>query len=150
MKSPTIATTTTITTTFGSANPLATTSAAAMLRCAVPSASTLRVSRPGPPKSQPVPKPSAMSSRPARMPPVPNTLSTLRRFAPVIATMSTVRLRLETRSRTGLMRPASAGSLARPARPMASGNSISKSSERAIFNGSTVAPGSRTGSASGK
>src|SRR5438046_2444443 len=55
---PTIATTTTMTTTFGSLKLWpATTSAAAMLRCAVPRARTRRFSTSGPPKNQPVPKP---------------------------------------------------------------------------------------------
>src|SRR5262249_11416879 len=74
----TIMTTAIITTTFGSSKfwP-ATTSAAAVLRCAVPSASTLRVSVAGPPSTQPMPTDTAVKTTAARMPNVPSTLSTL-------------------------------------------------------------------------
>jgi hypothetical protein len=60
MINPTIATTITMTTTFGSLKLwLPTTSPAAILRCAVASASTGRVSLPGPPSIQPMQNPSA-------------------------------------------------------------------------------------------
>ena len=55
MINPTIATTITMTTTFGSSKLwLATTNAAAILRCAVPSAMTRFVSAAGPPRNKPV------------------------------------------------------------------------------------------------
>src|SRR5215475_3306571 len=73
---PTIATTITMTTTFGSLKLwLPTTSAAAILRCPVPNASTRLVSALGPPRNHPLPKPSARKRTPARMPRVPNTSS---------------------------------------------------------------------------
>ena len=61
MINPTIPTTMTMTTTFGSLKLwLATTSAAAMLRWLVPRAMTRLVSVPGPPSNQPIPRPKAI------------------------------------------------------------------------------------------
>ena len=69
MINPTIATTITMTTTFGSLKLwLATTSAAAMLRWPVPSAITRFVSALGPPSNQPVPKAQRDKQKPRKDP----------------------------------------------------------------------------------
>ena len=105
MINPTIATTITMTTTFGSLKLwLATTSAAAMLRWPVPSAMTRLVSSPGPPSNQPIPKPNAINRSPARIPRVPKTCRTLSMFAAVINNTSRMRLTLEIQSSTGFTR----------------------------------------------
>ena len=96
INNPTIATTTTMTTTFGSVKLwLATTRAAAMLRCAVPSPRTVRVSAAGPPSNWPITKPMAMKSKPARMARVPNKESTLLKFTTTCSAIKTIRPRLE-------------------------------------------------------
>ena len=96
---PTIATTTTITTTFGSSKLwLPTTSAAAIFRCAVASASTGRVSLLGPPSTHPMQNPNAMNRSAARMPRVPKTWRTLSKFTTVISTINRMRLILESQS----------------------------------------------------
>ena len=69
MINPTIATTITMTTTFELLKIwLATTSAAAMLRWPVPSATTSFASLSGPPSNQPVSKPNVINRSPARIP----------------------------------------------------------------------------------
>src|SRR5206468_4088868 len=102
---PTIATTTTMTTTFGSLKLwLPTTSEAAMLRCAVPKARTRRVSVIGPPSHHPTAKVTAIKRRPARMPPVPNTASTFLMFVTTRRSTKAMRLRLEMRLSSGVVR----------------------------------------------
>jgi hypothetical protein len=107
MINPTIATTITMTTTFGSLKLwLPTTSAAAILRCAVASASTGRVSLPGPPSIQPMQNPSAMNRSPASIPRVPKTWRTLSKFTTVISTIKRMRLTLESQSSGGFTQSA--------------------------------------------
>ena len=68
MINPTIATTITMTTTFEALKIwLATTSAAAMLRWPVPSATTSFASLSGPPSNQPVSKPNVINRSLARI-----------------------------------------------------------------------------------
>ncbi len=99
MINPTIATTITMTTTFGSSKLwLATTSAAAMLRWPVPSAMTRFVPASGPPSNQPIPKPNAINRSPARIPRVPKTCRTLSMLAAVIKHTNRMRLALEIQS----------------------------------------------------
>jgi hypothetical protein len=148
---PTTATTTTMTTTFGSLKLwLPTTSEAAMLRCAVPKARTRRVSVVGPPSHHPTAKATAIKRRPARMPPVPNTASTFLMFVTTRRSTKAMRLRLEMRLSSGLVRAARDGKRALTASATASGTSIRKNNERAIFVGLTETPGRNAGNTSGR
>ena len=96
-----IAITVTMTTTFGSLKlSVATMSAAAILRCEVPSATTRFVSPPGPPSNQPIANPSAINRSPARIARDPKTCTTLLMFAAVISNSSSNRLIFEMTSST--------------------------------------------------
>src|SRR6266576_878179 len=149
-RSPTTATTTTQTTTFGSVKfwpP--TTSAAAMLRWAVPSASTLFVSCARPPSSQPRPKPTSRNRTLARTPRVPNRSRMLRTFVTSWSTIIRTRLTVETRLRRAAPRPAACTYRDLTASPIASGTNISNTSDRAIFAASTETPLSNNGRTNG-
>ena len=74
-----------------------------MFRCAVPSPRTDRVSLAAPPSAQPTTKPTARNSTPARMPPGPQTATTLRTFNNVCNTISAIRLRFDVLSKNGLI-----------------------------------------------
>jgi len=109
MSSPTIATTTTMTTTFGSLKfwpP--TTGAAAILRCAVPNASTPFVPRPGPPRNYPEPKPPMRKRMLAEMPRVPNKSTIFPIFVARSSTIISARLRVEALLSRGPTRAATA------------------------------------------
>ena len=60
-----------------------------------------------------------------------------------------MRLTLETRSKTGLIRAAAGSQRAFTASPIPSGSSMRSRSERAIFAASTDTPSSSSGSTSG-
>lgn len=128
-------------TTLGSLKlSLATTSAAAMLRCPVPRANARRVSRPGPPSIQPVPKPSAINRSPARIPRVPQDVEDL------------VDIRYgeqqHRRNKAYVANPIEHGLHSRgyfayhalKASPPASGSRVSRNSQPAIFFESTLIP----------
>src|SRR3954469_19450812 len=142
----TIMTTVIITTTLASVKfwP-ATTSAAAVLRWAVPSESTPRVAAPGPPSTQPMPKQTATKISAATMPSDPRMLTMLPRCPAVVSTTTKIMLMLDTGATNARTRPALGGCHALNARPTASGISISRIRDRAMLAGFTDTPGSSSG-----
>src|SRR5215218_984060 len=151
VNSPTIAMTTTMTPTFGSSKLwLATTSAAAMFRCAVPRPRTDRVSLAGPPSAQPQAKPTARNRTPARMPPVPKIAITLRTFNNVWSVIRAIRLMFDVLSKIGLIVAARSGRFALSANAPANGSSISSTRDLAISAGFTDTPGSSSGNTRGR
>src|SRR5688572_4976410 len=127
----------------------ATTSAAAVFRWAVPNESTPRVSAPGPPSTQPMPKQRATKIKAATIPNEPRMLAMLPRCPAVVSTTTKIMLMLEMGATNALMRPAAGGCHARSASPTASGISISRMRDRAMLAGFTDTPSSSSGRTTG-